>query len=130
MTEAQRNQKAIDRIEGLKIMQELQKDLGNTGRADIMQSTIDKLTLINLTKDKMINIFTHIDKDFTKAQLQNAYFYLKEDMDVEVYNIQEMICHALLMSYGNVDGAISYIVDWVYESHQKNREVSPNKIDR
>ena len=45
MTEAQRNQKAIDRIEGLKIMQELQKDLGNTGRADIMQSTIDKLTL-------------------------------------------------------------------------------------
>tara|TARA_B110000467_G_C18076399_1_gene344204 strand:- start:253 stop:408 length:156 start_codon:yes stop_codon:yes gene_type:complete len=45
MTEAQRDQKKIERIEGLKVMQELQKDLGNTTRADMMQSTIDKLTL-------------------------------------------------------------------------------------
>ena len=76
---------------------------------------------INFKTDKMINIFLHIHKDFTNAQLQNAYFYLKDEMDVEVYNIQEMICHALLMSYGNVDGAISYIVDWVYESNQKEK---------
>jgi hypothetical protein len=42
-------------------------------------------------------------------------------MNLEVSNIQEMICHALLMSYGNVDGAISYIVDWVYDAHQKEK---------
>ena len=45
MTEAQRDQKKIERIEGLKVMQELQTDLGNTTRADMMQSSIDKLTL-------------------------------------------------------------------------------------
>lgn len=45
MTEAQREQKKIERIEGLKFMQELQTGLGNTTRADMMQSQIDKLTL-------------------------------------------------------------------------------------
>ena len=45
MTEAQRDQKKIERIEGLKVMQELQMDLGNTKRAEMMQSAIDKLTL-------------------------------------------------------------------------------------
>tara|TARA_R110000764_G_scaffold39841_1_gene89065 strand:+ start:90 stop:386 length:297 start_codon:yes stop_codon:yes gene_type:complete len=77
----------------------------------------------------MINIFTHIDKDFTKAQLQNAYFYLKDNMDVEVNNIQEMICHALLCSYGNVDGAISYIVDWVYDAHVDSRPMDYIKTE-
>tara|TARA_R110000822_G_scaffold36152_1_gene101922 strand:+ start:611 stop:883 length:273 start_codon:yes stop_codon:yes gene_type:complete len=76
----------------------------------------------------MINIFTHIHNDFTNAQLQNAYFYLKDDMGVEVCNIQEMICHALLCSYGNIDGAISYIVDWVYDAHQKKRNTLTDKV--
>ena len=45
MTEAQREQKKIQRIEGLKFMQEMQTSLGNTTRAEMMQSQIDKLTL-------------------------------------------------------------------------------------
>tara|TARA_B110000208_G_scaffold143221_1_gene172782 strand:- start:244 stop:543 length:300 start_codon:yes stop_codon:yes gene_type:complete len=77
----------------------------------------------------MINIFTHIQNEFTNAQLQNAYFYLKDNMDVDVKNIQEMICHALLCSYGNVDGAISYIVDWVYDAHIDSRPMDYIKTE-
>tara|TARA_R110002072_G_scaffold272370_1_gene432529 strand:- start:299 stop:445 length:147 start_codon:yes stop_codon:yes gene_type:complete len=43
MTPAQRRLKVEQRIEGLQIMQELQETLGNTGRAEIMLATINKL---------------------------------------------------------------------------------------
>tara|TARA_R110002033_G_scaffold1510_5_gene13097 strand:+ start:821 stop:967 length:147 start_codon:yes stop_codon:yes gene_type:complete len=43
MTLAQRRLKVEQRIEGLQIMQELQEALGNTGRAEIMLATINKL---------------------------------------------------------------------------------------
>tara|TARA_R110000803_G_scaffold5644_1_gene18644 strand:+ start:465 stop:608 length:144 start_codon:yes stop_codon:yes gene_type:complete len=43
MTTAQRKLKLEQRIEGLVIMHQLQKELGNTGRADIMLATINKL---------------------------------------------------------------------------------------
>ena len=43
MTTAQRRLKVEQRIDGLQIMQELQEALGNTGRAEIMLATINKL---------------------------------------------------------------------------------------
>tara|TARA_R110001606_G_C15080564_1_gene617188 strand:+ start:273 stop:422 length:150 start_codon:yes stop_codon:yes gene_type:complete len=43
MTPAQRKLKLEQRIEGLVVMHELQEELGNTGRADIMLATINKL---------------------------------------------------------------------------------------
>tara|TARA_R110002074_G_scaffold86567_1_gene191072 strand:- start:177 stop:326 length:150 start_codon:yes stop_codon:yes gene_type:complete len=43
MTPTQRRLKAEQRIEGLEVMHRLQEELGNTGRADIMLATINKL---------------------------------------------------------------------------------------
>lgn len=43
MTQAQRHQKAVLRIEGLETMQRLQQDLGNTSRADLMSKQIELL---------------------------------------------------------------------------------------
>jgi len=43
MTQAQRHQKAVLRIEGLETMLQLQLDLGNTSRADLMNKQIELL---------------------------------------------------------------------------------------